>query len=191
MRTESSVRYEAAVLEMLDRQFLPRGFRVVVSAIEIMDGPSIAINDGRWGGASGRSEYRWPLLISVPVWDREVGRRGNWSPALDPGDFSSQRMAEVDHCGVEFALGKGGPEFQLVAVAAALVAAVATAGHVHGEVACSVGRRTVLGQGTPAVPLVAGCLARLEADQVQDVFHGDLAAQAVEVDSGHEALLVG
>ena len=28
MKTESSMRYEAAVLEMLDRQFLPRGFRV-------------------------------------------------------------------------------------------------------------------------------------------------------------------
>jgi hypothetical protein len=28
VKTESSMRYEAAVLEMLDRQFLPRGFRV-------------------------------------------------------------------------------------------------------------------------------------------------------------------
>jgi hypothetical protein len=44
--------------------------------------------------------------------------------------------------------------------------------------------------GTPAVPLIAGGLARLEANQVQDVFHGDLAAQAVEVDSGHEVLLL-
>jgi hypothetical protein len=44
-------------------------------------------------------------------------------------------------------------------------------------------------RGTPAVPLVAG-LARLEANQVQYVFHGELAAQAVEIDSGHEGLLL-
>jgi hypothetical protein len=98
-------------------------------------------------------------------------------------------VAEVDHRGVQRLLDVGGPQFQLVAVSATLVAAVATAGHVYGEVAGSVGRGTV--QGTPAVPLVAGCLARLEADQVQDVFHGDLAAQAVEVDPGHEAVLLG
>jgi len=77
---------------------------------------------------------------------------------VNPWDFSSQGVAEIDHGGVQWLLDVGGPEFQLVAAAATLVAAVATAGHVHGEVAGSVGRGTV--QRTVAVPLVAGCPGR-------------------------------
>ena len=40
-------------------------------------------------------------------------------------------------------------------------------------------------QGTTSIPLVARSLARLEAEQVEDLLHGDLRAKPVEVDSWH------
>jgi hypothetical protein len=99
--------------------------------------------DGCAGGMG--AEYRWPLLFSVPVvvWVLCWRNPANWCPALNPGDVSSQRVAERDHRGVEWLPGEGDPQFQLVAAAATLVAAVATAGHVHGEVAGPVGVGTM------------------------------------------------
>ena len=86
-------------------------------------------------------------------------------------------------------LGERGPEFQLVALAAALVATVATLDHVYGEVAGTAGRGAV--QGTISVPLIARPLGRLEAKQPKDFLHGDVAAKPVEIDSGHVVFLGG
>jgi len=36
-------------------------------------------------------------------------------PASNPGDFSSQRATKIDHRWVQFPLGEGCPQFQLVA----------------------------------------------------------------------------
>jgi hypothetical protein len=79
---------------------------------------------------------------------------GDWLPASDPGDVSAKGVAEFDHGGVQLGLGEGGPEFQLVALAAAFVAAVAPLGDVDGEVSGTSGGGAV--QGASSVPLVAG-----------------------------------
>ena len=84
---------------------------------------------------------------------------------------------------MERLLGEGGPEFQVVASAAAFVAAVTPLGDVDGEVAGPAGGGVV--QGTGSVPLVAGALGGLEAEQVQDLLHADFPAKPVEVNSGH------
>jgi len=83
-------------------------------------------------------------------------------PTSNPGDFSSQRMTDVDHGWVQFLLGEGGPQFQLVAPAAALVATVATLRHVHREVAGTAGAGIM--QRTSSVPLVACSLRWLEGE---------------------------
>jgi hypothetical protein len=82
-------------------------------------------------------------------------QRHNWPlTAPDPGDFSAQCVAELDHGGMEGLLGEGGPEFQVVASTAASVAAVKPLGDVDGETASPDGEGVVL--GTCSVPLVAG-----------------------------------
>ena len=105
-----------------------------------------------WG-----AKYRWPLLISVPVLGcGGIGSCG-WCrralPASNPGDFSSERVAEIDHRGVQLLLRDGGPQFQLVALAVALVAVVAAGRHVDREVPGTVGGGIM--QGTASVPLLA------------------------------------
>jgi hypothetical protein len=55
--------------------------------------------------------------------------------------------------------------------------------YVHGE-AGSYTRRTAR-QGATAVPLIAPATVRLEPQQLEDLWHGDFRAQAVEVDTGH------
>ena len=129
-------------------------------------------------------EYRWPLLISVPALVLG-GLPTSWRrlPASDPGDFSSESVAEIDHRRVQLFLRDGGPEFQLVALAVALVAVVTAGRDVDGEVSGTVGGGAM--HGTATVPLIAGPLGGLEGEQVEDLFHGDFAAEAVEVDSGH------
>jgi len=130
---------------------------------------------------TGRSKYRWPLLISVPALVLG-GLPTSWRrlPASDPGDFSSESVAEIDHRRVQLFLRDGGPEFQLVALAVALVAVVTAGRDVDGEVSGTVGGGAM--HGTATVPLIAGPLGGLEGEQVEDLFHGDFAAEAVEVD---------
>jgi hypothetical protein len=96
------------------------------------------------------------------------------SPAVNPGDFSPERVAETDRGRMQWLLEHCGPQFQLVASAAALVAVVTAQGDVHGEGAAACRRRSM--HGTGSVPLVAPSLRGLEAEQVQDFAHRDLAA---------------
>ena len=96
------------------------------------------------------------------------------SPAANPGDFSPERVAETDRGGMQLLLEHCGPQFQLVASAAAFVAMVAAQGDVHGE-GMATGRRRAM-HGTRSVPLVAPSLCGLEAEQVQDFHHRDFAA---------------
>jgi len=129
------------------------------------------------------------LQVPVASSDLRSGMRSgvgicvNLLPASNPGDFSSQRATKIDHRWVQFPLGEGCPQFQLVALAVALVAMVATDRHVYREVPAAIGRGFV--QGTSSVPLVARSLGWLEAEQGQNLLHRDLTAKPFEVDSGH------
>ena len=125
---------------------------------------------------TGRSKYRWPLLISVPALVLG-GLPTSWRrlPASDPGDFSSESVAEIDRRRVQLFLRDGGPEFQLVALAVALVAVVTAGRDVDGDVSGTVGGGAM--HGTATVPLIAGPLGGLEGEQVEDLFHGDFAAE--------------
>ena len=87
---------------------------------------------------------------------------GELSPASDPGDFAAELVAEVDCGSVRGLPGEGGPEFELVALAVALVATVAAEGYVDGEVPGAAGCGRV--QGTGAVPLIAGSLRWFEVE---------------------------
>ena len=84
---------------------------------------------------------------------------------------------------VEGQLGGGGPQVKLIALAVATMATVTADRDVHGEATMTTGPGFV--QGTASVPLVARSLARLEAEQVEHLFHGDLRAKPVEVDPWH------
>ena len=70
-----------------------------------------------------------------------------------------------------------------MAVTVATMAIVPAQVHVHGE-AGSWARGTAR-QGATAVPLMVAATVRLEAEQLEDLLHGDFRAQAVEVDTGH------
>jgi hypothetical protein len=72
-----------------------------------------------------------------------------------------------------------------MAVMMATIAVVPAQVHVHGEAGSYI-RRTAR-QGATAVPLIAPATVRLEPQQLEDLWHGDFRAQAVEVDTGHAA----
>ena len=79
-------------------------------------------------------------------------------------------------------LGGFRPEFELVASATTFVAVVAAHRHVHRE------RPSMLWLGfvqrAVSVPLICSTKT-LEAEQVENLLHGDLGAQPVEVDARH------
>jgi len=75
-----------------------------------------------------------------------------------------------------------GPEIEGVAGAAAFEAVEDTVGVVDGEATAGAGSRAVQGTGTALLCAMGGVWA--EAEQVQDVSHGDGGADGVEVDSG-------
>ena len=105
------------------------------------------------------------------------------SPAMNPGDFQPQSMAEVDHRGMQWHLDGFRPELELVASTTAFVAVVAVPRHVHRE------RPSMLGFGfvqrAVSVPLICSTANTVEAEQVEYLLHGDLVAQSVEVDTRH------
>ena len=80
-------------------------------------------------------------------------------------------------------LGDFRPEFELVASATTFVAVVAAYRHVHRE------RPSMLWIGfvqrAVSVPLICSTTKTLEAEQVEDLLHGDLVAQPIEVDAWH------
>ncbi len=75
------------------------------------------------------------------------------------------------------------PEGELVASASALVTVVAALMHVDGERFAMLGLRVM--QRTVSVPLVSSTMNAFEFQQAENLLHGDLAAQAAEVDAGH------
>jgi hypothetical protein len=100
-----------------------------------------------------------------------------------PGDFHAQCATEIDRRLIEGQLGGSRPQLKLIALAVAAMATVTAGRHVYREASVTAGRRVV--QGTTSVPLVARSLARLEAEQVEYLLHGDLRAKPVEVDPWH------
>jgi len=100
-----------------------------------------------------------------------------------PGDFHAQCETEIDRRLIEGQLGGSRPQLKLIALALAAMATVTSDRHVYREASGTRGRGFV--QGTTSIPLVARSLARLEAEQVEDLLHGDLRAKPVEVDSWH------
>jgi hypothetical protein len=129
-----------------------------------------------------RWEYWWPLLslfrlglVGVSKWVDSL--------ATNPWDFLTELTAEVDHRGMQWHLGGLGPECELVASATAFVAVVAVHRHVHGE------RTSMLWLGfvqwAVSIPLICSTTNTLEAQQLEDLLHGDLVAKPVEVDARH------
>jgi hypothetical protein len=100
-----------------------------------------------------------------------------------PGDLHAQCATEIDRRLIEGQLGGSRPQLKLIALAVTAMAAITTDRHVHGEATMTTGPGFV--EGTTSVPLVARSLARLEAEQVQHLLHGDLRAKPVEVDPRH------
>lgn len=123
-------------------------------------------------------EYRWPLLCYGVVQLRET------LPASYPGDFSIERLAEVDGSLMQRQLGCRGPELELVAKTVTLMATVAAFRNIHREGETSATRATM--QWTTSIPLVAASPCRLKVEQVQNLFHRDFRTESVEVDSWHD-----
>ncbi len=67
----------------------------------------------------------------------------------------------------------------------ATMTVVATHCHVHGEAWTT--RRRAVWQGAMPVPLIAPATGALEAEQLEDLLHGDFRTDAVEVDAGHDS----
>ena len=74
----------------------------------------------------------------------------------------------------------------VIAFALALVATVGSDRHIHRKGTMS--RRRAIVQRTVSVPLIAASLGRLKADQGEYLFHRDLIANPVKVDTWHSIL---
>src|SRR5438128_484698 len=86
----------------------------------------------------GFSEYRWPLLSSV-LWGDDLSRGltarrpSRSSPPPNPGNLAAQPMAKIDRGLIHAQLRGSRPKLELIPVAAAAMAIVPTARHVHRE----------------------------------------------------------
>jgi len=77
-------------------------------------------------------EYRWPLLYwVVRPGGVETEPRSDFSPAPDPGHFTTEPVAELDGSLMQRQLDGSCPELKLVAMAATAMAIVATERQVH------------------------------------------------------------
>jgi hypothetical protein len=142
----------------------------------------------------GFSEYRWPLLSSVLLGgDLSRGltarRPSRSSPPLNPRNLAAQPMAKIDRGLIHAQLGGSSPKLERVTVAAAAMAIVATARHVHRERMTP--SRPGLMQRTTSVPLHPRSLRGLESQQVQNLLHRDFRANSVEVDAWHGGSSLG
>ena len=117
-----------------------------------------------------------PLLFSsVLVWLREFSR----SPAFDPGDVVSENAAEVARGFVKGKSVDGRPKLQLISVAAAFVAVVASGVQVHRERSTLVGRGAV-NRARP-MQLIASALRGLEVQSGFSFKNGWSLEQVEEV----------
>ncbi len=131
------------------------------------------------GRVSAVRKYRWPLLCCS-------GSATAASPAVDAGRLSAETAAQIEHGRIDGLSGEIGPKREVVALTMAAVTTVDAAGHIHGEAAAAGRDRGVeVAQGTRAVPLLAPPGYGFEAEQIQDLLHGDLVTEPVEVDSRH------
>jgi len=85
-----------------------------------------------------KGDVSWWLKVPVPPlccsgWEGA-------SPAMNPGDFTGQGVAQVQGGVVQRELVDGRPEFELVAATVALVAVVASVGQVDRERSAAWGR---------------------------------------------------
>jgi len=87
----------------------------------------------------GLSEYRWPLLCCVwchdssPAFCRAREHDRQSSPAPNPGDVAAKATAKIDRSLIQGLLRGSSPKLELVTVAVAAMATVATDRHVHRE----------------------------------------------------------
>src|SRR5271168_4160533 len=108
---------------------------------------------------------------------------------MDPGNRSSEPLAEIDGSLMQGELCNSRPQFDGVTVAVAAMAVIAAERQIHGEVAFALCWSVM--QGTAAIPLRAGARHGLEGEQVEYLRHRDLGTEAIEVDPWHGAVLFG
>src|SRR5258707_15209859 len=106
------------------------------------------------------------------------------SAAPGPGNLAAKAIAKIDRGLMQRQPRGGSPKLELVSVAMATMAEVATDRHVHRERATTTPRRRLM-QRTPSVPLHPRSIRGLERKQVQNLLHRDLRANSVEVNARH------
>jgi len=158
----------AAAMYGLDRE-AAAGRRV--RAIKVIDTPSITVIDAV-PSVEGPSKYRC-LFSSVPA----------KSATGDPRNVVAESPTKIQRGIVNGQMVDRSPQFQLVAVAVAFVAVVASAAQVDGEGSAPQRRRSV--NGAWPVKLVPQSIDGLEAELPQYMPHRDLGTQPGEVDAGH------
>ena len=105
------------------------------------------------------------------------------SPALNPWDFAAEGMAKVHGGFVQGKLFNRWPKFQVISLTAAFVTEVSPRGQVHRKRSTAGGQRVM--DWARSVQLVAGSTRWLEAKLVQYLFHRDLRAKHMEVNTWH------
>jgi hypothetical protein len=132
----------------------------------------------------GFPNYRWPLLLFVCRGDDvPVLMAVGSSPTPNPGNIAAKALAKIHGGAMHGQLCDGGPQLELVTVAVAAMAIIAVDRHVHRQRATM--PRPALRQRTTSVPLRPRPIRGPEAKQVQDLLHGNLGANSIEVDARH------
>ena len=124
------------------------------------------------GASGGLRSMQWPLLLLCLR-----------LPAVNPRDFSADLPTQIDGRRTVSQLRVGGPELNLIALAAALMAIIDSHRDIDRK-RCMSTRRGIV-KGTTSVPLIASSTRRFETDQREDLLHRDLTAKPVKVNAWH------
>jgi len=128
------------------------------------------------GASDGVRRMQWPLLLLASCLPAVL-------PAVDPRDFSAELSTQINGRRTVAQFRVSGPELDLIAVAAALVAIIDSHRNVDRKRRTSV--RCGIMQGTTSVPLIASLTCRFETDQREYLLHGDLTSKPVKVNAWH------
>ena len=119
---------------------------------------------------------QWPLLLLASCLPAVL-------PAVNPRDFSAELSTQINGRRTVAQFRVSGPELDLIAVAAALVAIIDSHRNVDRKRRTSI--RCGIMQGATSVPLIASLTRRFEIDQREDLLHRDLTAKPVKVNAWH------